>query len=514
MPADLPTDVAALQDLVRALEADAGSYRAAFEAAATGVVLTDLAGRIQRCNPGFVRVLGRGVDECRDRTLVELAHPDDAAMCAATFRDLVSAGHSRQIRDLRLTRKDSSWIWARLSGSLVRDAEGKPKSAIVVVDDVTERRLAHDRLKALSLELAEKTELLEAMLHHMDDGVLVRDAGGRLLLANPAMERVLGRIAPGDLRESELAGANAFMPDMVTRVPTNDLPMVRALRGEAVRHAEVYVNRPDAPPRWLSLNASPMRDHHGKIRGAVLVARDVTDRHEVERMKDELVSTVNHELRTPLTAILGSLQLLSSGVAGELPERARELVVIAERSGERLVRLVSDLLDLEKFASGRMSLRTERLDVAAIVREATLAHAALGEVRGVSFDVTGEGDCHAIADADRLIQVVANLLSNALKFSPNGGVIEVTITRAESHVTVAVRDHGPGVPPAFRGRIFQRFSQADASDARLGGSGLGLSICKVIVEAHRGTIGFDSLDAKDGGGARFHFALPAASEAS
>ena len=151
-------------------------------------------------------------------------------------------------------------------------------------------------------------------------GALVRDASGKLLLVNPAMERVLGHIPSGDLRESALAGAHAFLPDMVTVCPKDELPMIRALRGESVRQAELYVNRPDAPPRWLSMNASPMRDHHGKIRGAVLVARDVTELHEVERMKDELVSTVNHELRTPLTAILGSLQLLSAGIAGELPD--------------------------------------------------------------------------------------------------------------------------------------------------------------------------------------------------
>lgn len=220
---------------------------------------------------------------------------------------------------------------------------------------------------------------------------------------------------------------------------------------------------------------------------------DISQRKEVERMKDEFISTVSHELRTPLTAIYGSLNLLTSGMAGELPPDAHQLLAISHDSTERLIRLVDDMLDLEKIASGKIEYRMQLQPLRPLVEQAVRDTRAYAENMDVAFRMVGDGDAKVLADADRMVQVCVNLLSNAAKFSPRGGTVEVEVRVRDGHAFVGVVDHGAGVPEEFRERMFQRFAQADASDRRTkGGTGLGLAICRSIVQAHGGEIGFTS----------------------
>jgi signal transduction histidine kinase len=227
-------------------------------------------------------------------------------------------------------------------------------------------------------------------------------------------------------------------------------------------------------------------------------------------MKSEFVSTVSHELRTPLTAISASLSLLADGMAGELPPDAMGLVGIANASSERLVRLIGDVLDIQKMEAGQLDYQRLVQPVAAIAEGAVAAMDSFAAQAGVrlAFEA-GEGTdrMRAEVDRDRLTQVLTNLLSNAVKFSEAGGEV---LTRLESHgeaLRIAVIDHGAGIPEAFRGRVFQRFAQADSADSRRkGGTGLGLSICRTIVEEHGGRIWFES---SEGRGTAFFIELPA-----
>jgi len=243
--------------------------------------------------------------------------------------------------------------------------------------------------------------------------------------------------------------------------------------------------------------------------GAYVVAsvRDMSERRRVEQMKSEFVSTVSHELRTPLTSIAGSLGLLAGGAAGDLPERAGRLVGIAHANSQRLVRLINDILDVEKIESGQMTFAMEAVDVADLARRALDAMQGLAAELGVKLTLDAPQPVQVRGDADRLTQVLTNLLSNAAKFSPKGASVEMSVSRLDrGRVRLSVRDHGPGVPEAFRGRIFTKFAQADGSDTRrLGGTGLGLAICREIVERHGGRISFDS---PPGEGATFHVDLP------
>jgi len=237
------------------------------------------------------------------------------------------------------------------------------------------------------------------------------------------------------------------------------------------------------------------------------IFRDITERKKIDRMKNEFIATVSHELRTPLTSLRGALGLINGGVIGELPVQAKELIDVAYKNSERLVLLVNAILDTEKIEAARLDCVRQPLELLPVLEQALELNRPYGAQFGVTFTlgqiapgVWVEGD------ADRLIQVLSNLLSNAAKFSPPNGEVMLALTCHDQAVRVSVTDHGPGVPESFRSRIFTKFAQADASDARRrGGTGLGLSICRAIIEQLGGTIDYETSATT---GTTFYFDLP------
>src|SRR2546425_7327464 len=252
---------------------------------------------------------------------------------------------------------------------------------------------------------------------------------------------------------------------------------------------------------------TPLVNADGQLLSVIAQGRDITAQLEAERMKKEFTSTLSHELRTPLTSIIGSLQLINAGVLGEVPKDVTELTEVAERNGQRLLDLINDILDIEKIESGKLKLMPEVIRVDELVREAILLNKGFGDRFKVRYQARGELLTREVtADRKRLLQVMTNLLSNAAKFSPEGEVVEISTEEAPNGLRVGVHDRGPGIPEAFRARIFGRFNQADSTTSRQkGGTGLGLAICKRLIEMMHGHIGF--LD-RDGGGTTFWFDLP------
>jgi len=242
------------------------------------------------------------------------------------------------------------------------------------------------------------------------------------------------------------------------------------------------------------LTITALRDAQGEISAYLGIATDITERKEMERMKTEFISTVSHELRTPLTSIRGALALVAGGVVGELPAAAKPLVEIAHKNSERLILLVNDLLDMEKIEAGKMELNPSPVKLMPLLQQALDGNQAYAEQYRVRYELAGDvPDVMVNVDANRMMQVLANLLSNAAKYSPSGGTVTVAVECVDQHVRVAVEDNGTGIPEEFRNRIFQKFAQADSSDTRKkGGTGLGLSITKAIVEHMGGRIWFDS----------------------
>ena len=237
------------------------------------------------------------------------------------------------------------------------------------------------------------------------------------------------------------------------------------------------------------------------------IVRDISERKRVDRIQSEFISMVSHELRTPLTSIQGSLGLITGGFVGELPEKVDEMVKIAYNNSNRLVRLVNDILDIEKIAAGMMNLNSRPLKLLPLLQQAIDAPRGFADLLEVRLTLDPDSpDVTVNADDERLLQVFANLLSNAVYCSREGQEVSVSAVLEKNRVRIFVTDHGPGIPSEFQTQVFEKFSHADMPGRRnRGGTGLGLSIAKAIVEQHGGSIGFDT---EIGKGTTFHFDLP------
>ena len=300
--------------------------------------------------------------------------------------------------------------------------------------------------------------------------------------------------------------------ELMALVHPDDLPQVSGQIRDLMRgklpfyHAEHRVRTPTGW-RWISSRAKVVeRDEIGRPMRIAGTNLDITDSKEVERLKAEFVSTVSHELRTPLTALIGSIGLLDRQVAGKLAPDAAMFLGMARQNSERLARLINDILDIEKIESGRMEFRLDAVQVGPLLERAILLNAPFAEKLGVRFELGTVDDAVVSADVDRVLQVLTNLMSNGAKFSPAGAAVTISAVVREGTVRVSVTDRGPGVPEEFRGRIFGKFAQADASDTRKkGGTGLGLSISRAIIEKLGGMMDYESVP---GQGATFFFELP------
>jgi PAS domain S-box-containing protein len=329
------------------------------------------------------------------------------------------------------------------------------------------------------------------------DIILVTDRRGRFIEISPSSMTILG------YRPEEMIGqigTRFIYPDDLDRTRNE---MRRARRGRLTQNFESrYVHKKGSivTLAWSGVWSESEQLHF-------FIGRDVTAAKLMERLKNEFVATVSHELRTPLTSIAAALGLLVGNAGGPLPAPTMRLLKIAQANSQRLVRLVNSILDMEKIESGRLVFVLKRVEVRALVEQAIDANRGFADSCGVRIrldEASAAGDMRG--DPDWLLQVVTNLLSNAVKFSPPGEEVEIAIENRSGRVHLSVRDHGHGVPEDFKPRIFEKFAQADASDARqLGGTGLGLSIVKQIVTRLGGEVGF--ADAP-GGGAIFHVELP------
>ncbi|HEX7102146.1 MAG TPA: response regulator [Nitrolancea sp.] len=351
-------------------------------------------------------------------------------------------------------------------------------------DELIERRRAEEMVAQLS----RRNELI---LNAAGDGIVGTDKDGRTIFVNPAAARMLG------YSSKEFAG----LPS-----PLLNGPVTAALDG-VVRHvADEEFTRRDGSRFPVEYASAPIREE-GEIVGAVVTFKDITERLAIDRLKAEFVSTVSHELRTPLTSIRGSLGLLSGGVLGPIHPSAEQMLKIAVTNTDRLIRLINDILDIERLESGRSSLSPRVCDVPELLALTLESLRGMAEQARVSLAVSAT-EARIEADPDRIIQTLTNLLGNAIKFSTPGSTVWLEVVRAGDELLFSVRDEGRGIPRDKLVSIFERFSQVDASDSRVkGGTGLGLAICRSIIQQHGGRIWAES--AGEGHGSTFFFNLPA-----
>ncbi len=357
----------------------------------------------------------------------------------------------------------------------------------------------------LEERVRERTKALERLsmvASQTTNGVLITDPEGRVQWINEGFTRLSG------YAEDDIIG---HKPGDVLQGPDTDQATVKqirkALNDNQEFYAEILNYTKSGVPYWVEISCNPMKNADGEIEGFIAIESNITDRKHADLSKDEFISTISHELRTPLTSIKGGLGLVMGGALGSVPEKATDVLTIADRNAERLIYLVNDILAVQKRQSGLMEYNFERFELNEIVRSALSANNALAEQFGVHFRLEeSPKNLSVTCDEQRINQVIANLLSNAAKFSPKDGEISVKIEQLDDKARVSVTDKGSGIPIEFRNRIFGRFAQADSSDTReSGGTGLGLHISQKIIEGHEGAIGYES---ELGSGTTFYFDIP------
>ncbi len=409
------------------------------------------------------------------------------------------------------------------SGTPLLAPSGHAMGTLCIIDRQP-RQLSREQLEVLDalgrqvvtqLELrhhASEQARLVAILEASPD--LIGMAGSRskkFTYLNPAARRTL---SVGDDRETWPDDLGVLLPAWAVEVLQNQAIPDAVENGVWVGELAVKNRDGDEVPTLQTVVAH--RNHHGIVESVSTMARDITAWKELERQKSDFLSMASHELRTPLTSIRGSLGLIAGTMSDGLPEKTKTLVSIASGNAERLVRLVNDMLDLEKMKTGKLELRLESTDLVQIVREAVQENATYATELDVRLELAiGVDAAPVTADPDRLRQVLDNLLSNAAKFSTADSVVtaRVRVTSSErgqpQRFRVEICDDGPGIPPEDRDMIFEPFAQVDQAPRSRSSTGLGLTICRRILGLHDGSIGFEPGAPR---GSIFYFDLPASAE--
>jgi PAS domain S-box-containing protein len=544
--------MAALAQTLATLNADAGAdvrreeallktgalQNAILNSANFSSIATDDQGVIQLFNVGAERMLGYAAADVLNKiTPADISDPQELIARADTLSaelgtpiapgfDALVFKASRGIEDiyeLTYIRKDGSRFPAIVSVTALRNDHGGIIGYLLIGTDNTARKRVEAEQQKLDQRLRDQHFYTRSLIESNIDALMTTDAAGIITDVNRQMEALTG------CTRDELIGAP--FKNYFTDPERAAAGIKRVLREKKITNYELTARARDGKMTVVSYNATTFYDRDRTLQGVFAAARDITERRhieqmlqeknvelesaksvaeqtverleEVEQLKKGFLSTVSHELRTPLTSIRGSLGLLASGAAGPLPDHVVEVVALAERNAIRLMALIEDILDLERLETGKIELQMTRVPIASILRRAMESLAAFG-AHGVTVDAPNVSSFIDV-DADRIVQVLVNLLSNAVKFSPPGGVVTIAVTVDGQWTEFRVIDHGRGVPAVHRRAIFERFRQVDPSDARdKGGAGLGLAICKSIVEQHGGSIGVES---EEGAGSAFWFRL-------
>lgn len=429
---------------------------------------------------------------------------------ASLLRQAAATGEPITVEARLCQHPEAHTTYWRLQLSPLRDDAGDLVALVVAAEDTTPQarsRLEADelaeRLRATNEQLTLANLRLQGIIGRLPQGVIVLDREGQIALANSAAERLLGTTLPVGVKLYSLPVTRLKPDGQPYRL--DELPLTRSLLGETCYGVEIGVKQPDARIVHTLCSSAPLYDAKGRIVAAVSIFQDITELRELDRLKDEFLSIASHELKNPLTVLKGYVQiLLRSGQRSANSREARILAVI-DQEVNRLSRLNNLMLDVSRIQLGGLRLDRRAMDLVALTRKLVASFQGVSRRHRFSFQTeveTLEGNW----DQTRIEQVVANLVDNAVKYSPGGGDIAVGIRVVAGQVEVAVRDQGVGIPRDEQDRVFGKFYRSQArATAHAAGLGLGLYVCQEIIRAHGGQMWLQS---EPGQGSTFHFSLP------
>ncbi|MBD2437721.1 PAS domain S-box protein [Nostoc sp. FACHB-110] len=446
-------------------------------------------------NPKFEQMFGYGCGELNFQHVSILNYATQSISAEdvnQTIRSMVFQ-KGEATYEVHNVKKDGTPFWCRATASVFQHPE-YGDVLVAVHQEITERKRIEDALRQSEEKFRQLAENIQAVFW------MTNIQTQQILYISPAFETIWQRSCQS-ICQSFSAWLNAIHPD--------DRPLVDLAFQEQVKtgksDTKYRIIRPDGSIRWIRDRAFPIKNELGEIVRVAGLAEDITELQKVEQIKTEFISIVSHELRTPLTAIRAAMGLLKTGIYDKKPDKFKRMIEIAAIDSDRLVRLVNDILDLERLESGRAVLEKTNCNATDLIEQAVAGVQALAKEQNIKFDVRpSNADVWAAADA--IIQTLTNLLGNAIKFSPAEAMITVSVEQQKDWVLFKISDQGRGIPSDKLEAIFGRFQQIDATDSRIkGGTGLGLAICRSIVEQHGGQIWAESII---GVGSTFFFTLP------
>jgi PAS domain S-box-containing protein len=473
----------------RDLKRNKALYDMALQGAEIGVFDVDLTTGLSEVSETWCRIMGyeagcNGMDT--QLNFLSRIHPDDVAILKKSDADCIEGRTERSISEYRLKLSDGGWCWMRSDAVVVeRDKDGKALRLIGTQTDIT--GLRRDRN---ALEASEK--LFRQVLANAPIGMALMDDSGKFIGVNDAFCQLVGR-------EQEELLDNGQITDLM---PLEDRKTVYAAIAQmmtedkfSVYTAEHRIPQPDGGERWGLFNVSWSFDKNRGGNFFITQIIDITDQKKLDILKSEFVSTVSHELRTPLTSIKGALGLLTASMSLKLDKGQARLFDIASSNVDRLTDIVNDILDLEKISSGEIAFNIDDLELNDVMETTVREMSPFASTHDNTLRIDlPEEPLIILADPGRMKQVLANLISNACKYSDPNSEVVIKAERIDDLAIVYIQNNGSGVPESFRSSIFKPFSQADSSDTRTkGGTGLGLNITRQIVLRHGGQIGFKSI---------------------
>jgi PAS domain S-box-containing protein len=489
-------DITAQREAQETLMESEARYRQLIESSLGLICTHDLDGILLTANAHSARGLGYEVDEMIGTSILDFMSEQYHPLFDAYLSEMLEHGESQGMLHLNARSGETRVIAYR--NRLIHVA-GRDPFVLAHGIDITEKTRAEEALRVANRQV-------NTILESAGDGIISLDPEGRITLINHAALEMLGYDSPEEVLGCDAHQLFHHSAAEGTPIDIRDCHIHNSIAQlTTTRVSDEIFWRKNGTFFDAQYVACPQIDEGYPV-GTTVLFQDVTERRALERMKDEFISTVSHELRTPLTSLRAALGLIAGGALHARPEKAQQMLDVAIGNTDRLVSLVNDILDLERMSAGKMQMHLADAKISDLLqRAADLQHSTVQKT-GVQFRIDAE-PVTAQVDADRILQTLTNLVSNALKFSPPGSQIRL-IARATgpNEVLVGVIDQGRGIPSEKLETIFERFQQVDASDSRMmGGTGLGLAICRSIVEQHGGHIWAESAS---GEGASFYFTLP------